>query len=237
MFVQSLHVSPISLIVNGIRTCYSSFGNSDSYFDDIGNYVLGDKDKALISKIISSGHHSVLEHQSYTFYIEGMSRGCLQELSRHRIGVSPSVKSTRYTLKQLKNEEPFIDYIINDKSTTTIMHHDRAKKYIVYTDDSYVDNFSIKALENIRLVVDSNTPNDIAKYCLPESFKTSGQYTFNARSLIHLFELRMSPRALKEFRELACCIYFSIPDDYKFMFTNYINKEYIENYRNNKNVL
>jgi len=231
MFVQLFHASSISLIVNGIRTCYNSFSNSDSYFDDIGNYILGEKDKALIEKIIESGHHSVLEHQIYTFYINGISRNCLQELSRHRIGVSPSVRSTRYTLKELKNEKPFIDYIINGQTIETIMHHDRAKKYVVYTGDSFIDSSSVRALDNVREAISNGITNDVAKYCLPECYKTSGQYTFNARSLIHLFELRMSSRALKEFRELACHIYFAIPEEYRFMFGKAIDLDLVENFR------
>ena len=56
---------------------------------------------------IKNKHSSTLEHISYTFDIDGISRACLQELARHR-HASLSVKSTRYTLTQeLKDEEPF----------------------------------------------------------------------------------------------------------------------------------
>ena len=48
-------------------------------------------------------HASTIEHLSYTFDIDGVSRALLQELARHRIA-SYSVKSTRYTLKELKND-------------------------------------------------------------------------------------------------------------------------------------
>ena len=50
----------------------------------------------------------LIDHIFYNFHIEGISRACLQEMMRHRHRASPSVKSTRYTLKELKQEEPFI---------------------------------------------------------------------------------------------------------------------------------
>ncbi len=64
-----------------------------------------DKDKELINRVGNKfKHSSTLEHLNYTFYIQGISRACLQEVARHR-HTSPSVKSTRYTLKELKNDE------------------------------------------------------------------------------------------------------------------------------------
>ena len=53
--------------------CHDSIEKSDSY-DKID---LGEKDKQLIKNIIKNGHESTLEHIVYTFYIAGISRGCL----------------------------------------------------------------------------------------------------------------------------------------------------------------
>jgi len=84
----------------------------------------------------------------------------LQELSRHRVA-SLSVKSTRYTLKELKTEEQFS---FNDL--------DRVDKYIVLTSSEDVNRASIEALNRLQSLLKSGISNDIAKYALPESYKT-----------------------------------------------------------------
>ena len=154
-----------------------------------------------------------MEHLSYTFFIEGISRAVLQELARHRMS-SPSVKSTRYTLKELKEEEAF-------SSMDTL----RASKYLVMTKNRMVDEMSIKALENLRIVLQSNVGNDIAKYCLPESYKTSLTWTINARSLQNFIALRSSKAALWEIRDLANALFKSLPEDHKYLFENCVAEE------------
>ena len=61
-----------------------------------------DKDtdpKELLQRIIRLGHESILEHINLSYSIKGLSRACLQELSRHR-HISLSVESTRHTLRK-----------------------------------------------------------------------------------------------------------------------------------------
>ena len=154
-------------------------------------------------------HASTIEHLTYTFYIKGVSRALLQELARHRIA-SPSVKSTRYTLKELLLEEPF-DYDYNGTK-------ERADKYLVWTGIPKVDDASIAALENLRLVLVDGVSNDKAKYCIPESYKTELTWTINARSLQNFISLRSSKAALWEIRELAKSIFRSLPKHHKFLF-------------------
>ena len=176
MQVTLLQNSSLSTCATAIRTCWQSFDKSDNG---------GEKDKELIDRVGNKFKHaSTLEHLVYTFYIKGVSRALLQELSRHRIA-SLSVKSTRYTLKELKNEDSY-----------TCTDLKRAEKYIVLTGVEIVDEMSIKALENLRLVLKSGVSNDRAKYCLPECYKTELTYTINARSLQNFLTLRSSKDAL-----------------------------------------
>lgn len=98
----------------------------------------------------------------------------------------------------------------------------RASKYIVLTGDEDVDNMSILALENVRRMVQEGKPNDIAKYCMPECFKTSLVMTINARSLQNFLELRSSKHALWEIQLLARAMYEAIPDEHKFLYDNII---------------
>jgi thymidylate synthase (FAD) len=198
MQVTLLQNTSLTVCASAIRTCWQSFDKSDNG---------GPKDRELIDRVGNKYKHaSTLEHLVYTFYIQGISRACLQELARHRIA-SLSVKSTRYTLKELKKEEVFTD-----------KDFDRAEKYLVFTGDERVDIMSIKALENLRLVLNEGISNDKAKYCLPESYKTELTWTINARSLQNFLTLRSDKSALWEIQKLAKSLYSSLPQDHQYLF-------------------
>ena len=202
MKVTLLHYTPLIICSNAIRTCWQSFEKSDNG---------GQKDKELVDRVGNKyKHSSTLEHLSYNFYIKGISRALLQELARHRMA-SLSVKSTRYTLKELKNETPFS---INDR--------ERAKKYLVFTDVDEVNNASIQALENLRKILQKGISNDKAKYCLPESYKTELTWTINARSLQNFLNLRSDKSALWEIQKLSQAIFQALPEEHKYLFENFI---------------
>lgn len=204
MTVQLNHYTPLQICSNAIRTCWQSFDKSDNG---------GEKDKELIDRVGNKNKHaSTLEHLVYSFYISGISRALLQEFARHRIA-SLSVKSSRYTLKELKEEPPFD---ANDK--------ERAQKYLVFTGNELVDSMSIKALENLRVVLKEGISNDIAKYCLPESYKTELSWTINARSLQNFLSLRSSKAALWEIRNLAHMVFEALPEEHKYIFKNCIEE-------------
>lgn len=200
MKVTLHHYTPLVICSDAIRTCWQSFDKSDNG---------GEIDRALIDRVGNKFKHaSTLEHLVYSFYVEGISRALLQELARHRMA-SLSVKSTRYTLKELKDEQPFNT---NDKA--------RAEKYLVMTDVEMVDEMSIKALENLRQVLAQGISNDRAKYCLPESYKTELTWTINARSLQNFINLRSDKAALWEIRDLANMVYETLPEDHRYLFEN-----------------
>jgi len=195
MKVELLQHSSLEVCAHAIRTCWQSFDKSDSG---------GEKDKELIDRVGNKFKHaSTLEHLVYTYYIKGVSRALLQELARHRIA-SLSVKSTRYTLKELKKEAPFTD-----------TDCERAQKYLVMTGSEIVDDMSVKALENLRIVLNKGISNDKAKYCLPESYKTELTWTINARSLQNFIELRSNKSALWEIRNMANALYENLPKEHQ----------------------
>ncbi len=175
MDITLMHHTPLDICSFAIRTCWQSFKNSDGG---------GDRDRELIERVGNKyKHSSTLEHLVYTFYIKGISRALLQELSRHRVA-SLSVKSTRYTLKELKAEEQF-----------SFNELDRVDKYIVLTSSDDVNRASIEALNRLQSLLKSGISNDIAKYALPESYKTELTWTINARSLQNFLKLRTSKSA------------------------------------------
>ncbi len=198
MKVTLMQHTSLEVCASAIRTCWQSFDKSDGG---------GQKDKDLIDRVGNKFKHaSTLEHLVYTFYIQEISRALLQELARHRLA-SLSVKSTRYTIKELKREEPFSDGDFQ-----------RAEKYLVFTGVELVDTMSIRALENLRQVLVANISNDKAKYCLPECYKTELTWTINARSLQNFLSLRSDKAALWEIRELAHAIYDALPSEHQYLF-------------------
>jgi len=197
--VQLLHNTPLWVAAKAIRTAWDSFDKGDTVDGEVGP-----KDKDLIYKVGNKfKHSSTLEHLVYTFEIKEISRAVLAELSRHRIA-SLTVKSTRYTLKELKEADKIL--------------WDSAQEYLVFTGNEKVDRASVLALQNLQELLKQGISNDIAKYSLPESYKTELVWTVNARSLQNFLTLRTNKSALWEIRELAHAIYEAIPIDHKYLF-------------------
>ena len=194
MKVQLLNKPDMSIIIEATRTCYDSMSKSDN---------LGDKDLALLKKIIDSKHESVLEHMVFTFKITDISRACLQELARHRIA-SYSVKSTRYTLKELRDTPD-----------------NELEKFLIEDIESIVKSSAIDSLKKIKMMLNMSNPDmDKIKYALPECYKTELVWTINLRSLRNFLKLRLSLKAHQEIRKLATIIYSclvaNLPNDILF---------------------
>jgi len=217
MDVKLIHHTPLSIAVSAARNCYGVEAEYEEPTDTIT-----EKDIKLLQTIKAKGHHSVLEHLNYSFVIKGISRLCLQELVRHR-HASYSVKSTRYTLKELKKEESFVgkdyreDKISGEKYIVLIGNSKRAEKYIVLTGNSTIDKNNLYSLEILRDSV-LNAKNDIAKYSLPECYKTDVYMTINASSLINFFEKRMASSAHFEIEELAHNFLDNITNEHLFLY-------------------
>ncbi|WP_416860812.1 FAD-dependent thymidylate synthase [Helicobacter ganmani] len=208
MQITLLNYTKLNICAHAIRTCWQSFEKGDNG---------GEKDKELIYRVGNKFKHaSTLEHLHYTFYIQGISRATLQELARHRIA-SLSVKSTRYTLKELKNTESFLP--LNE------VNFSRAGKFLVFTQNKAVDKASVQALENLRLLLQENISNDLVKFAMPESYKTELTWSINARSLQNFLHLRSSKSALWEIRNLAFALFESLPNEHKFLFEECVGEE------------
>lgn len=203
--ITLLHFTPIHICSNAIRTCWQSFAKGDNG---------GEKDKELIDRVGNKYKHaSTLEHLYYNFYIKGISRACLQELARHRL-TSLSVKSSRYTLKELRNVPSFLP--VNEENLA------RAEAFVVFTNNEKVNIASLKALENLREILHEGISNDLAKFAMPESYRTELSWSINARSLQNFLSLRTSKSALWEIQDLAKAIFEALPDDHRFIFEDCI---------------
>lgn len=213
MTVKLLHSTPLWVASTAIRKCWASEDKSDTYLDKSypfgsGNIVCGQKDKELIERVGNKNKHSsTLEHLNYSFDIDGISRACLQELARHRMA-SLSVKSTRYTLKELKTAKLPEDYY----------------KFCVGV-NLEVDNANAIALGNVKEELLRGTSNDMIKFMLPEAYKTSLVWTVNARGLQNFLSLRTDKSALWEIQQLAREVFKVLPDEHKYLFKEFVKDE------------
>jgi len=213
MKIKLLHSTPLHIADMAIGKCWNK-----------GCMQTEEKAQERMDKVANKNKHaSTIEHLNYNFNIDGISRACLQELARHRIA-SLSVKSSRYTLKELKSEDAFVNealsqYILDDEMKQ------RAQKYVVLTEDEDVNASIVLGLECLRWCIVQGASNDFAKYTLPEAYKTSLIWSINARSLQNFLELRTNKAALWEIRKLANEIYDKLPQDHKFLFSEKIYKE------------
>lgn len=234
MTIKLLHHTPLWVASTAIRKCWASEDKSDTEFCEAGSFYVeaiqdeygewqpvqvpseaGTKDKELIHRVGNKNKHSsTLEHLNYSFDIDGISRACLQELARHR-HASMSVKSTRYTLKELKGAD------LNWEGVGT----GRANDFLVLTSSESVNERNRKALYQLQQELNNNLSNDLAKFALPEAYKTSLVWTINARSLQNFLALRTDKSALWEIRELAYAIYDILPEEHKYLFGEFLYRE------------
>lgn len=199
MEVKLISSTPLEVADIAICKCYGNEPHSDK-----------EKVKARINRVANvSKHASTIEHLSYSFDIDGISRACLQELARHRIA-SYTVKSSRYTLQELKTSK-----LQGDEGEWL---YDEISKYCVLTPNDFINSIIADNLDGLKLCLNDGVPNDIAKYCMPEAYRTSLVITINARSLQNFLELRSSKHALWEIQDLAKAMYEAIPNEHKFLF-------------------
>ncbi len=167
------------IVAAAIRQCYSASGASE-----LTQKIPVEKRAKLIRQVVSSDHTSTIEHISFTFAIEGVSRVLTHELVRHRIA-SFSQQSQRYVAADNFN------YII---PPTIISKPDALKIYKkIIADDQKIYNE----------LLEMGVPKEDARFVLPNAAETKIVVTMNARSLFNFLRRRMCNRAQWEIRTLA----------------------------------
>jgi thymidylate synthase (FAD) len=143
------------------------------------------------------GHMSPIEHASFTFYIQGVSRAMTHQVVRHRIA-SYSQRSQRYV------KHDGFDYVVppqlEGKRVSTGGGECDAVQYFEETMRIIADRY---AHLNAALGDTGETSNEDARYVLPNACETKMFVTMNARELLHFFEERLCMRAQWEIREVA----------------------------------
>ena len=170
---------PERVVAMSARLCYSPSGAAE-----LSEKMTTETIEKMVKMLVEMGHASTLEHVSFTFGIEGVSRTLTHQLVRHRIA-SYSQQSQRY-----------------------VAAHDFA--YV--TPPSIAEKPDAKEkfdalMKEIRAAYDMFTemgvPKEDARYVLANAAETKIVVTMNARALLHFFNLRCCNRAQWEIRTLA----------------------------------
>ncbi len=171
---------PERTVALAARLCYSP-----ADIDELQERLTGADIIAFLDKIMSLGHHSVLEHASFTFGIDGISRAASHQLVRHRLA-SYSQQSQRY----VSHAERF---------TAVVPGSIAARPELLARFDA-----QLAALHDCyRDLVEAGVPAEDARYILPNATETKIIVTMNARELRHFFALRCCERAQWEIRAMA----------------------------------
>jgi thymidylate synthase (FAD) len=180
-----MKVTLLSYTKDAERLCAAA-GHS-CYSDEPASELIDSFDQAkagkMISKVVGMGHHSVIEHASYTFSLEGVSRAMSHQLVRHRIA-SYSQQSQRY----VSLSEP--SYVTPAK----IAEDPELKREF--------EDLMERIWQTYRRLERKVPPED-ARYVLPNACTTNIVVTMNARELWHFFTLRCCNRAQDEIRQAA----------------------------------
>lgn len=157
---------PTRIMALAARLCYTQGMSIQGL-----NEQLTDEDcERLVRKIISNKHHGVLEHATFTFGVEGVSRDFLQQMARHR-HTSFDVQSLHYTLARdgfemaapvFKNEE----------------------------DRLWWDTIKTGAFKLYKHLVDQGVPREVARHILPGGIETKLVMTACLRQWMKFIEIR-----------------------------------------------
>ena len=170
---------PEKVVAAAAKLCYS-----DAHITDLLDGLDEEKTAKFLTMLSDLGHASPIEHASFTFGIEGVSRTLLAQITRHRIA-SFSVQSQRYVrLDDFRYvTPPEIEAIPEAKAAFLANMEEDAQRYL---------DLAHKLEEGHN-----------ARFVLPNACETKMVVTMNARSLMNFFQLRCCNRAQWEIRELA----------------------------------
>lgn len=194
---------PEKIAASAAKLCYSS-----SDIVSIMDGLTEEKTESFIDMLVSVGHESVMEHVSFTFGIEGISRACSHQLVRHRIA-SYSQKSQRYV-----NENAF-EYITPPSIAENAEASAEFERVMGELNESYAKIADILTEKHMQEFISQGMDeksartkarklaNEDARFILPNACETKIVVTMNVRSLFNFFRHRCCNRAQWEIRTVA----------------------------------
>ena len=189
--------NPEKVVAMAAKLCYSPVG-----VEQLEEKLTDEQISRFVNNLVSIGHESPLEHISFTFAIEGISRSLSHQLVRHRIA-SYSQQSQRY-VKEGENFEYITPSIIFDMGYAMEYAQDMELIHNIYLKyqrliKGFVEEYDYPTYG----MTAEKVANENARYVLPNACETKIVVTMNARSLYNFFTHRLCNRAQEEIRELA----------------------------------
>lgn len=180
--------NPEEIVAQAAKLCYSP-----ASVDELKKQIESKNQASFIEKLTDMRHLSPIEHVTFTFGIEGISRACSHQIVRHRLA-SYSQQSQRYVGQQSKKGEGF-NFIIPSRVEEIGKRQWFLEKMDII--QKWYDELA-EALENHG----EGTFED-ARFLLPNAAETKIIITMNARELLHFFRVRCCNRAQWEIRNMA----------------------------------
>lgn len=197
------------------QACYASYGSSRTKNTE-------EDCKRYLKNIKEQKHGSVIEHPNVTLFIYGVSRSLTHELVRHRIVDGPSQLSQRYV------DGRILRFVERPEYQRYLPLHEKFEKWIETSEEEYEgrrrllnDYFALSYPEfrEMNTTEKRKAQNQAARACLPNETETHIYFTANLRSWRFIDELRSSPHAEVEIRNLAVraflCLYFIAPNIFR----------------------
>lgn len=202
------------------RTCYDSYGK-------------GRSSEKFHAHILESGHGSVLEHSSTSFYLAGLSRGCTHELVRHRAGCAVSQRSTRFVDESQAEYawHPLIKAYAEEQgelSTGLLVSEalDRLETQTSVLYSQLVDDLQTWLLaKGIDRQTARKQARGAARGCLGNALSSEMVWTANLRALRNFIEQRASAGADAEIRLLANRVYEAALKETPEFFSDYERRD------------
>ncbi len=189
--------NPEATIAMAAKLCYSP-----SDIDALRKKIAAKDQKRFVEKLMKMGHMSPIEHASFTFAAEGISRACSHQLVRHRLA-SYSQQSQRYV-----SEEAGFDYIIPQAIEGDAELERYFSDFMANAQNAY--NHIVKKLGEKGMT--GEAANQDARFVLPNAAETKIMITMNARELLHFFRQRCCNRAQWEIRNMAVAMLILVRD-------------------------
>jgi thymidylate synthase (FAD) len=199
-----------AVALTAIRTCYSANKPSEIIALEGGKYFGksaadgegGTEADRLFRMIFRSKHVSTVEHLSFTFAIEDVSRALLAQLTRHRVGFSYSVQSQRYVKFGSNDRSGGMDYVVphtvtEDKVTSGL------NGAPIYAEGIFEEAME-RAQEFYDLLRKAGVPAEDARAVLPQASTCNLVMTANLRAILEFYSKRRKGKGAQfEITQLA----------------------------------
>lgn len=225
--VERATPDPELLVVRAARNDYRHEFIGDATDEDVIAEIQQDDESAdeaigrfLINTLMKKGHWGPMEHPQITFAVEGISRACMAQITRHRAGITFDIRSQRYVDFQGSDPEDLfvtpaavedlyagnrdpdgtsVDDILDDYSRVAAHDEDSLQD----AREGYFDMAMDSALVIYERLRDLGVPPEDARFVLPIASSVNMVVSMNLRTLLHIADMRAQANAQWEARELA----------------------------------